>query len=190
MSPFILPQEFSLTDVKLHNTEDDIYIAIHCKVYNVTSFLHEHPGGAEFLLEVAGQDATEAYDNAGHSDEAHEILPELEIGTLKLDLASKLDPVQQVSHHIIQHAKETGTKVLKPDVFQEFELEEKTLVSHNVAIYRFKLPRPDSIFGLPIGQHISIGAMIPQTDGTTKEIIRSYTPISGDHQPGYFDLLI
>lgn len=32
--------------------------------------------------------------------------------------------------------------------------------------------------------------MIPQTDGTTKEIVRSYTPISGDHQPGYFDLLI
>lgn len=91
-------------------------------------------GGVEFLLEVAGQDATEAYDNAGHSDEAHEILPELEIGTLKLDPASKLDPVQQVPDHIIQHAKETGTKVLKPDVFQEFELEEKTLVSHNVAM--------------------------------------------------------
>lgn len=44
--------------------------------------------------------------------------------------------------------------------------------------------------GLPIGQHISIGAMLTQPDGTVKEIIRSYTPISGDHQPGYFDLLI
>ncbi|KAL3964417.1 hypothetical protein ACCO45_001421 [Purpureocillium lilacinum] len=49
-------------------------------------------------------------------------------------------------------------KVLKPDVFQEFELQEKTVISHNVAI--------------------------------TKEIVRSYTPISGDHQPGFFDLLI
>ncbi|KAJ4004036.1 NADH-cytochrome b5 reductase [Fusarium irregulare] len=183
MSPFMLPQEFSLSDVKAHDTEDDIYIAIHGKVYNVTSFLQEHPGGAEFLLEVAGEDATEAYDNAGHSDEAHEILPELEVGTLKSDPASKSDPVQRLPDPIVQHAKETGTKILKPDVFQEFELEEKTLVSHNVAI-------PDSIFGLPIGQHISIGAMLPQPDGTTKEIIRSYTPISGDHQPGYFDLLI
>ncbi|CAF3536290.1 NADH-cytochrome b5 reductase [Fusarium graminearum] len=190
MSPFILPQEFSLADVKLHNTEDDIYIAIHGKVYDVTSFLQEHPGGAEFLLEVAGEDATEAYDNTGHSDEAHEILPELEVGTLKLDPASKMDPVQQLPDSIVQHAKETGIKVLKPDVFQEFELEKRTVVSHNVAIYRFKLPSPDSIFGLPVGQHISIGAMIPQTDGTTKEIVRSYTPISGDHQPGYFDLLI
>ena len=39
----MLPQEFSLADVKSHNTEDDIYIAIHGKVYNVTSFLQEHP---------------------------------------------------------------------------------------------------------------------------------------------------
>lgn len=56
--------------------------------------------------------------------------------------------------------------------------------------YRFKLPSPKSILGLPIGQHISIGAPLPQPDGSTKEIVRSYTPISGDHQPGYFDLLI
>ncbi|KAL6869507.1 NADH-cytochrome b5 reductase [Amphichorda felina] len=81
-------------------------------------------------------------------------------------------------------------KVLKPDVFQEFELQEKTLISHNVAIYRFKLPSSNAILGLPIGQHISIGAPIVQPDGATKEIVRSYTPISGDHQPGFFDLLI
>lgn len=56
--------------------------------------------------------------------------------------------------------------------------------------YRFKLPSSNAILGLPIGQHISIGAPLPQPDGTTKEIVRSYTPISGDHQPGYFDLLI
>ncbi|KAL7798397.1 ferredoxin reductase-like protein [Trichoderma ceciliae] len=81
-------------------------------------------------------------------------------------------------------------KVLKPDVFQKFPLQEKTIISHNVAIYRFKLPSPRSILGLPIGQHISIGAHLPQPDGTAKEIVRSYTPISGDHQPGFVDLLI
>ncbi|EHK24671.1 uncharacterized protein TRIVIDRAFT_81857 [Trichoderma virens Gv29-8] len=81
-------------------------------------------------------------------------------------------------------------KVLKPDVFQEFPLQEKTIISHNVAIYRFKLPSPRSILGLPIGQHISIGANLPQPDGSVKEIVRSYTPISGDHQPGFVDLLI
>ncbi|KAJ9154911.1 NADH-cytochrome b5 reductase [Pleurostoma richardsiae] len=81
-------------------------------------------------------------------------------------------------------------KVLKPDAFQEFELKEKTIISHNVAIYRFHLPYPTAILGLPIGQHISIGAAIAQPDGSTKEIVRSYTPISGDEQAGHFDLLI
>ncbi|KAL2270426.1 hypothetical protein VTJ83DRAFT_2610 [Remersonia thermophila] len=81
-------------------------------------------------------------------------------------------------------------KVLKPDEFQEFELKEKTILSHNTAIYRFALPSPNAILGLPIGQHISIGAHLPQPDGTTKEIVRSYTPISSDHDKGHFDLLI
>ncbi|KAH9884476.1 ferredoxin reductase-like protein [Xylariomycetidae sp. FL2044] len=90
----------------------------------------------------------------------------------------------------IKFWRQQPKKVLKPDTFQEFELKEKTIISHNVAIYRFSLPSPTAILGLPIGQHISIGAPIAQPDGTTKEIVRSYTPISGDHQPGYFDLLI
>jgi len=78
-------------------------------------------------------------------------------------------------------------KVLKPDQFQEFELKEKTICSHNVAIYRFGLPRPTDILGLPIGQHISLAAMI---EGQPKEVLRSYTPISSDENQGYFDLMI
>lgn len=66
-------------------------------------------------------------------------------------------------------------------------------ISTNISLphsYRFSLPHPNAILGLPIGQHISIGANLPQPDGTSKDIVRSYTPISGDHQPGYIDLLI
>ncbi|KAA8897798.1 hypothetical protein FN846DRAFT_963029 [Sphaerosporella brunnea] len=79
----------------------------------------------------------------------------------------------------------TATKVLKPDEFQEFELADKTVISHNVAIYKFALPRPNDILGLPIGQHVSIAANI---DG--KEIVRSYTPTSSDKDFGHFNLLI
>ncbi|KAL2002382.1 hypothetical protein VTN02DRAFT_50 [Thermoascus thermophilus] len=78
-------------------------------------------------------------------------------------------------------------KVLNPNEFQEFELKEKTVISHNVAIYRFALPRPTDILGLPVGQHISLAATIP---GQPKEVVRSYTPISSDNEAGYFDLLV
>jgi len=69
--------------------------------------------------------------------------------------------------------------------FQSFELKEKTILSHNTAIYRFSLPRSNDILGLPIGQHISIAA-----DINGQHVMRSYTPISSDVNPGYFDLLI
>ena len=35
------------------------------------------------MLDVGGQDATEAFEDVGHSDEAREILQTLRIGTLK-----------------------------------------------------------------------------------------------------------
>ncbi|KAF3386382.1 NADH-cytochrome b5 reductase 1 [Penicillium rolfsii] len=76
-------------------------------------------------------------------------------------------------------------KVLKPTEFQDFTLKEITEISHNVAIYRFALPRPTDILGLPIGQHISLAANIG-----SKEVVRSYTPISSDNEAGYFDLLV
>lgn len=40
-------------------------------------------GGEEVLLDVGGQDATEAFEDVGHSDEAREILNGLLIGNLK-----------------------------------------------------------------------------------------------------------
>lgn len=62
----------------------------------------------------------------------------------------------------------------------------KDVISHNTAIYRFGLPDPLDTLGLPIGQHISLGATI---DG--KEIVRSYTPITSDEEhSGYVDLIV
>ena len=40
-------------------------------------------GGEEVLMDVAGQDATEAFEDVGHSDEAREILTNLLVGKLK-----------------------------------------------------------------------------------------------------------
>ena len=45
--------------------------------------LIKNRGGEEVLLDVGGQDATEAFEDVGHSDEAREILEGLLIGTLK-----------------------------------------------------------------------------------------------------------
>ncbi|KAK4508855.1 uncharacterized protein ATC70_013478 [Mucor velutinosus] len=73
---------YSLDDVSKHNTKNDLWMTIHNKVYNITEFVLEHPGGEEVLLDEAGKDATEAFEDIGHSDEAREILEKYLIGTL------------------------------------------------------------------------------------------------------------
>jgi hypothetical protein len=47
-------------------------------------------GGEEVLLDVGGQDATEAFEDVGHSDEAREILEGLKIGVLKRQVCHPL----------------------------------------------------------------------------------------------------
>ncbi|CAI7621800.1 unnamed protein product [Penicillium manginii] len=73
----------TLQDVARHKTQDDVWLAIHGKVYDVTKFLDEHPGGDEVVLDKAGQDATAEFDDVGHSEEAWEALEPLLIGRLK-----------------------------------------------------------------------------------------------------------
>ena len=40
-------------------------INIKFQVYDVTDFLSDHPGGEEILLESAGADSTEAFEDVG-----------------------------------------------------------------------------------------------------------------------------
>ncbi|KIW73420.1 hypothetical protein PV04_01542 [Phialophora macrospora] len=78
-----MSEEFTYAEVSKHSTKKDLYVVIHDKVYNASSFVDEHPGGEEVLLDVGGQDSTEAFEDVGHSDEAREILEGLKVGTLK-----------------------------------------------------------------------------------------------------------
>jgi len=78
-----MSEELSYSDVASHSSKKDLYVVIHDKVYNASSFVDEHPGGEEVLLDVGGQDATEAFEDVGHSDEAREILSGMLLGNLK-----------------------------------------------------------------------------------------------------------
>ncbi|XP_051150134.1 NADH--cytochrome b5 reductase 1 [Andrographis paniculata] len=75
---------------------------------------------------------------------------------------------------------------LDPENFKEFKLVKKTQISHNVAKFRFALPTPTSVLGLPIGQHISCRGK----DKNGEEVIKPYTPTTLDSDIGYFELVI
>ncbi|KAF2091611.1 putative cytochrome b5 [Saccharata proteae CBS 121410] len=76
-------KEYTYSDVSEHASKKDLLMVIHDKVYNASSFVDEHPGGEEVMLDVGGQDATEAFEDVGHSDEAREILEGMLVGSLK-----------------------------------------------------------------------------------------------------------
>lgn len=65
-----------------HDSKDDVWMSIHNKVYDVTKYLEDHPGGEEVLLDRGGKDATEDYEDVGHSNEARKQLAPFEIGEL------------------------------------------------------------------------------------------------------------
>jgi cytochrome b5 len=56
-------------------------------------------GGEEVLLDVGGQDATEAFEDVGHSDEAREILNGMLIGDLKRAVRPHPSPPPILSHN-------------------------------------------------------------------------------------------
>ncbi|EEZ98523.1 cytochrome b5 [Tribolium castaneum] len=74
--------QYSFADVKKHNDNQSTWIVIHNNVYDVTEFLNEHPGGEEVLLEQAGKDGSEAFEDVGHSSDARELMQKYKIGEL------------------------------------------------------------------------------------------------------------
>ncbi|XP_070504280.1 cytochrome b5 [Chironomus tepperi] len=72
--------QISLSDVALHDTPDDCWIVIYDRVYDVTNFFDNHPGGTDIILEYAGRDSSVAF--AGHSNFALSMLKQYEIGIL------------------------------------------------------------------------------------------------------------
>uniref|UniRef100_A0A8C5JKR2 Cytochrome b5 n=5 Tax=Passeriformes TaxID=9126 RepID=A0A8C5JKR2_JUNHY len=73
---------YRLEEVQKHNNSQSTWIIIHNRIYDVTKFLDEHPGGEEVLREQAGGDATENFEDVGHSTDARTLSESFIIGEL------------------------------------------------------------------------------------------------------------
>ncbi|KAM4543485.1 cytochrome b5 [Fundulus heteroclitus] len=81
---------FRLSEIEAQNSFKSTWILIHNKVYDVTKFLDEHPGGEEVLREQAGGNATESFEDVGHSTDAREMASSMVIGELHPDDRHKI----------------------------------------------------------------------------------------------------
>ena len=51
-----------MSEVAMHNTEDDAWTVFRGRVFNITPYLHYHPGGVDILMEGAGKDCTDLFN--------------------------------------------------------------------------------------------------------------------------------
>ena len=83
-----MSKTLTLAEVAAHDREEDCYLIIGnertggAKVYDVTKYLGDHPGGDAVLLELAGKYADDMFEDIGHSMNARQQLKEFLVGTL------------------------------------------------------------------------------------------------------------
>lgn len=75
-------------EVATHNTAKSCYVTVGTKVYDITPFLDDHPGGADLVLEYGGKDVKEIMEDEvshTHSEAAWEILDDHLVGFMATD---------------------------------------------------------------------------------------------------------
>ena len=60
-----------------------VEIIVNNKLYDVTDFVDDHPGGDYIIKKFNGQDATEDYEDVGHSKYADELLGQFYIKNIE-----------------------------------------------------------------------------------------------------------
>jgi len=74
---------FTMAEVATHNTAASCYSAINGGVYNLTSWISQHPGGQNAIKGLCGVDGSAAFNNQhGGSGKPESVLAGYKIGTL------------------------------------------------------------------------------------------------------------
>ncbi|RCI06724.1 fatty acid alpha-hydroxylase [Rhizopus stolonifer] len=81
-----MPQVYSIKQVEEHNTLESLWVIFNDRVYDITEFAKDHPGGDDILLKYAGKDITKVMsdiDMHDHSQAAFDMLEDYLIGVVE-----------------------------------------------------------------------------------------------------------
>ncbi|XP_063622744.1 uncharacterized protein LOC134794868 [Cydia splendana] len=108
--PIVMAEtQYRLTDVQARNGKlgAPIWIVYKDSVYDVTSYVEQHPGGDDAVTAEAGTDATSAFQDVGHSDDAKTVLAKYKIGEI-IEEEKKYDANGKKKKKVVA-AKDEGT---------------------------------------------------------------------------------
>lgn len=184
--------DYTMEEVHKHNTAESAWIVVDNRVYDCTPFLKLHPGGADSILLMAGQESTEDFE-AVHSKKAWKMLNDYYIGNLLRN--EEIEDTSGGSHMSPRGLSPRGLSntvaganelvALNPKVRIPFPLIAREYLSSDTLRLRFALQSSEHRLGLPVGQHLLCYAKI-----NGKLIMRAYTPVSSDKDLGYLELVI
>lgn len=153
-----MPKVFNYAEVAGHNTAESCWVILYGKVYDVTDFIAEHPGGQKVILQLAGTDATDEYDPIHPPGILEESLkPEQHLGTIDPDTLPSQEkspvetgeveqdgPVDLESLLNIDEIEEVATKNISKKAWAYYYSASDDLASKklNNAVYRQILLRP------------------------------------------------
>jgi nitrate reductase (NAD(P)H) len=177
-------RKITVAELESSEAKEQAWFVVRGEVYNGSGFFTDHPGGADSIILVAGEDATEDF-MAIHSSDARKQLADFHIGTLIGTQSSKVVEVEENPGSFLHPKKWKQVKLLK--------IED---VSGDAKIFRFSLPHAEQELGLPFGQHVYARLRRKVAHQESAEIVqgelvqRAYTPLSERNAKGFIDLLI
>eukprot|EP00741_Cyanophora_paradoxa_P003997 tig00000743_g3883.t1 len=187
--------KLTLEEVAKHNSPTDLWLVIHGKVYDVTGFVKDHPGG-EAITVNAGGESTEDFE-AIHKPETKASLADWYIGDVDGDFVPNSRCVSPPSWIRAAGAAPAAAAAaaaeasggppvtLDPRHKVAVRLLERENLTRNTRRLRFGLPSGEHVLGLPVGQHVLLSAEV-----AGRHVMRAYTPVTADEVRGYFDLVV
>ncbi|KAG7891951.1 hypothetical protein KL907_003299 [Ogataea polymorpha] len=159
------------------DSETEPWFAVKGQVFDGSSYLEDHPGGAQSILMVSGEDATDDFI-AIHSSFAKKLLPSMHLG--RLEEVSSVTKVKSVEQNVKREV------LLDPRKWHKITLAEKEVISSDSRIFKFDLEHSKQLSGLPTGKHL----LLRLRDSSGKYVIRAYTPKSSKSLRGRLEILI
>ncbi|KAL2214543.1 cytochrome b2 [Sarocladium strictum] len=126
----------TLETLSKHNSKSDCWIAVHSKVWDITDFINEHPGGPSVLLKCAGGNATQSFDSVHAPDMLDELPKEKFKGFLE-------QPSPDISATAASAAAE------QPQVQPQPQSQQQPIASADQSAASFTIPPIETIISAP-----------------------------------------